>query len=336
MTLATFVPVPAHVPVPAFPALGARPAAVAAAVSRGAVVAVLAVQLLWPGGWGSAAWIPLVAGLLLGLPHGAVDHLVPGHRLGRSTARTAGIAVAYALLALVVLVAFRRWQGPALVLFVVLSVAHFGTGETAFHDLRRGRSPGVDVVGAVAFGAAVLVLPLLHHRGAVAPVVALVVPGSTGLLPAGPSRAGEAAVLAVLAVAVVVRISRSQQGPAAELVLLSVAALVVPPAAFFGAYFGAWHSGRHTARLLAEDPANADDLAAGRLRGPLLRFARTAALPTAAASGTVLALWAAAGGWQAFVAADLSVLAALTVPHVVVVCWLDAQQRRAARCVLSR
>ena len=320
----------------AAPALAERPAAVAAAVSRVAVFAVLAVQLTLPGGWGSAAWIPLVAGLLLGLPHGAVDHLVPGFRLGPSAGRAALVAVAYAVLALVVLVAFRAWPGPALALFVLVSVAHFGTGETAFADLRAGRAPTLDVVGAAAFGAAVLVLPLLHHRDAVAPVIALVVPGSTGLLPAGPSHAGELAVLVLVAAAVAVRLAHGRKGPAAELALLTVAAFVVPPAAFFGAYFGTWHSGRHTARLVAEDPANAADLAAGRVGRPLLRFARTAALPTAGALGTVLALWATAGGWQAFVAADLSVLAALTVPHALVVTWLDAQQRRAGLTPLTR
>jgi Brp/Blh family beta-carotene 15,15'-monooxygenase len=288
------------------------------------------VQIALPGGWGSGAWIPLVAGLLLGLPHGAVDHLVPGFRLGRSLRRAAFVAAAYAALALVVLVAFRSWPGPALALFVVVSVVHFGAGETAFHDLRAGRPPRVDVLGTAAFGCAVLVLPLLHHRDAVAPVIALVVPGATGL-PAVPSRAGELAVLLLVAVAVGVRAVRAQRGPGAELVLLTVAALVVPAPAFFGAYFGTWHSGRHTARLVIEDPANAADLAAGRLGRPLLRFARTAALPTAAALATVVALWAAAGGWQAFAAADLSVLAALTVPHVLVVAWLDAQQRSAWR-----
>ena len=113
--------------------------------------------------------------------------------------------------------------------------------------------------------------------------------------------------------------------------LLTVAGLVVPVAAFFGAYFGTWHSGRHTARLVAEDPVNAADLAAGRLGRPLLRFARIAALPTTAALATVLALWVSAGGWEAFVAADLAVLAALTVPHVVVVTWLDSRQRSAGR-----
>ena len=313
------------------PLLAARPAVLAAAVSRGAVTAVLAVQLLVPGGWGPTAWVPLVAGLLLGLPHGAVDHLVPGFELGPAALRTAVVAVAYALLALVVLAAFRAWPGPALALFVVLSAAHFGTGETAFHDVRAGRAPGVDVLGAAAFGTAVIVLPLLHHRDAVAPVVALVVPGTAGLLPAGPSRVAELAVLAVVAAAVGVRMARRRFAAAAELVLLTVAALVVPAAAFFGAYFGTWHSGRHTARLVAEDPANGADLGAGRLGRPLLRFARTAALPTVAAVATVLALWVTAGGWEAFVAADLAVLAALTVPHVVVVTWLDARQRRAGQ-----
>jgi len=50
---------------------------------------------------------------------------VPGFRLGRSASRAALVAAAYAVLALVVLVAFRAWPGPALALFVVLSVAHF-------------------------------------------------------------------------------------------------------------------------------------------------------------------------------------------------------------------
>ena len=112
-----------------------------------------------------------------------------------------------------------------------------------------------------------------------------------------------------------------------ELALLAVTAVVAPPLAAFGAYFGGWHSVRHLARLLAEDPANAPELRAGRLARPLARFARAAALPTAAALATVLALWALAGGWRAFVAADLVVLAALTAPHLVVVAWLDRRAR---------
>ena len=59
-----------------------RPDRVATAVSVVAVGAAVAVELLVPGGWAAWAWLPLVSGLLVGLPHGAVDHLVPARRLG--------------------------------------------------------------------------------------------------------------------------------------------------------------------------------------------------------------------------------------------------------------
>ena len=306
----------------------ARPALVAAVVSRSAVGAVLAVQLVVPGGWAALAWVPLVVGLLAGLPHGAVDHLVPGYVLGRSRRRLAAVVAGYVLLAALVLAAFETWPGPALVVFVLASAAHFGTGETAFDDLRSGAAPRVDVLGALAFGGAAAVLPLVAHPDAVAPVLAAIVPGSSGRIAQPFAVAAEAAVLLLVAAAAALRVARGRRASAAELVLLAVTAAVAPPLAAFGAYFGGWHSVRHLARLLAEDPANGDDLTAGRLARPLARFARAAALPTAAALATVLVLWALAGGWQTFVAADLVVLAALTAPHLVVVAWLDRRQRR--------
>jgi Brp/Blh family beta-carotene 15,15'-monooxygenase len=308
----------------------ARPAVVAAVVSRAAVGGVLAVQLRVPGGWGRAAWVPLVVGLLAGLPHGAVDHLVPGYALGPSRRRLVLVVAGYVLLAAAVLLAFRAWPGPALAVFVVASAGHFGAGETAFDDLRRGVAPRVDVLGVAGFGAAAAVLPLVAHPDAVAPVLALLVPGSSGRLPA-PVAAFLLVVALVLVIgAIVARLARGRRGSAAELALLAATAALAPPLAAFGAYFGGWHSVRHVARLLAEDPANAADLGAGRLARPLGRFARSAALPTAAALATVLALWVVAGGWETFVAADLVVLAALTAPHLVVVAWLDRRETRRA------
>ena len=170
-------------------------------------------------------------------------------------------------------------------------------------------------------------LPLVAHPDAVAPVLALLVPGSSGRLPARVAPLLTASALAVVGVAIAVRVARGRRASAAELALLAAAATLVPPLAAFGAYFGGWHSVRHVARLLAEDPANTADLGAGRLARPVGRFARSAALPTAAALATVLGLWALAGGWQAFVAADLLVLAALTAPHLIVIAWLDRHVR---------
>jgi hypothetical protein len=41
------------------------------------------------------------------------------------------------------------------------------------------------------------------------------------------------------------------------------------------------------------------------------------------------ALWAAADGWLGFVATDVPLLAALTLPHVLVVGWLDRAEGQA-------
>ncbi|MGY1682355.1 beta-carotene 15,15'-dioxygenase, Brp/Blh family [Geodermatophilus sp. SYSU D01176] len=303
------------------------PAGAATAVSGAAVAAAVVVQVAVPGGWGHAAGVVLVAGLLLGLPHGAVDHLVPAARLHWPAARVAGFAAGYAALAAAAWLAFRSWPGPALLVFVAVSVWHFGTGETAFADLRADRPVRRRAPAALVAGAVVLLVPLVRGAAETAAVVAAVVPGSDGTLPAGVRTAVLALVPAAAALLAGDLLRRRQLVEAAELAGLVVLVLVVPPLAAFGVYFGCWHAVRHVARVVAEDPGSAADLAAGRLGRPLRRFAVRAAPPTAAVLVVLALLWSAAGGWRAFVAADLPLLAALTLPHVLVVGWLDAAPR---------
>jgi hypothetical protein len=78
--------------------------------------------------------------------------------------------------------------------------------------------------------------------------------------------------------------------------------------------------------MLTVEPGCADLVVAGRDRAAVLRLVRLAALPSIAALTTVVAL-----GWITVTAADptvvvaeiLRLLLALTVPHMVVVWWLD-------------
>jgi Brp/Blh family beta-carotene 15,15'-monooxygenase len=294
---------------------------------------VLAVQVLVPGGWGGLAWIPLVAGLLAGLPHGAVDHLVPGYRLGWRLPALGLFALGYAALAALAWLGFHAFPAVALAVFVLVSAWHFGSGETAFADLRAGVPVRRRVLPAAVVGAVVLLLPLARGTGTAAgrQLLAALVPGADGRLPG---------VVPLVVLVVVVPAALGLAGllllhgrrlEAGELALLIAVALLVPPLAAFGVYFGCWHALRHTARVLAEDPANAGDLAAGRLARPLGRFARAAALPTAAVLAALAVLWSAAGGWRGLVVTDLPLLAALTLPHVLVVGWLDRVEGRPAQ-----
>ena len=298
------------------------PLRTATAVSLGAAALALAVEVLVPGGWGTAAEPVLIAGLLLGLPHGAVDHVLPDARLGPSLRRRAAVGGLYAGLAVLTYVAFRAAPGPGLAVFVALSVWHFGTGETAVADLRSGspvrRRPGA----ALVLGSVVLLVPLARPSPEAAAVVAAVLPGHPGDEPLLPPQVVPVVVAAavLLGAALLLRRRRLE---ALELGVLLAVALLLPPPAALGVFFGAWHSLRHVARVVTEEAAGASP---GRPAAALLRFLRSAALPTAVALGALLVLERLAGGGEGLVAALVPVLAALTVPRALVVAWLDRVQ----------
>lgn len=277
-------------------------------------VALLA-GLLAPEALTTAGPALLVLAGLLGLPHGAVDHLAWGWAQGQTRPR-APVVVAYALVAVLAVVVALLVPVPALLLLLALSAAHFAEGEVGWHRL-RGRAPCWPA--GLAAGLAVVALPLTLRPNDVRPLLTALDPGLPGILLAQEVRGPllMLTALLVLAGAVATRRSPARLG---ELALVVAVAAVLPPLVAFAAWFAGWHAVRHTARLLALDPRNTDDLAAGRVGAPLRQFARDAALPTAAAllgTAALALLLGLTGGL-------LVALLALTVPHTAVVARLGA------------
>ena len=325
----------------------------------------LAGQFVLPHGWSPLGWLPVGLGLLLGLPHGAVDHLVPAWVRARRTPLwgTLVLLAGYVAAAAVMFGLLQRYPLPALLVFLIASGLHFGTGEVQYDRLRRpvassavitpvragggrGRTvagtamPAAAVPAAVvpvlAWGGASVLLPLACWPSQVAPVLEALAPGSPALLLApGPRHAATVVVLLAAAWTVARAAWRRRYRPALELTLLVTVFLLVPPLVAFAGYFGAWHSTRHIVRLLAADPANTAELSAGRLAGPLRRFARSAAWPTAAALLALIALLTATHGTRSLLTADLTLLASLTAPHLLLVAWVDRQPARLVAAGLS-
>lgn len=300
----------------------------ATAASLGAASAALVVSLLVPGWWRLDGWV-LVGGLIMGLPHGAMDHLVPRLRLSSPPGwwRTSLFGVVYAAVAAVAWLLFRAFPETGTCVFIALAVLHFAAGEGTFAALRAGVASHNALRGAVAATAAVVVtlLPVTLHWRQVQHYLVALIPTVQVQLPE-PALHLTTTTLLICAGAAAASAAIHRLWPEAlELCVLTALAVAAPPAVSFGVYFGAWHSVRHLAVLVEEDPQNASALASGRTRGPLARLARDVAGPTAVAALVVVALWqwSANGDLQHFVAADLAVLAGLTVPHAIVVWWLD-------------
>ena len=250
----------------------------------------------------------LVLAALLGLPHGAVDHLALGWSEGRRGPARPALLVAYAGGAVLVAAAALTAPVPAVLVLLVLSAAHFAEGEVAFDELRGG--PGLRLPAA-AVGTAVVALPLLLRPDQVREVVTALDPALPAVL--AQVRLPVLVLTGVLVVAgLVVGVRARAVVPTAELVLVVGAALVAPALLVFAAWFGAWHAPRHLVRLLDLQP---DGGAGERAR----RLALGALAPTAAALAGLGALAATGHGLPAAV---LVVLLALTVPHAAVVARL--------------
>lgn len=265
-------------------------------------------------------------GLIAGIPHGAVDHLM-ATRLARGRS-LAVIIGAYAGLAALVWV-LLRWAGPtALAAVVVLSAIHFGLGELEVSRRLTGWRPSaLPAIATVVAGSGALALPLARSGEQFSAVAAAVSPGLARVLAAPPLQVGvTAGWLACAVITIVAALRAGHPVVALDIVLIGALGMLAPPLVAFSVWFGGWHALRHSARLLTVEPGCAALLADGRRRRAVHRLARLAALPALAVLAAVGALvWVTLASPEPTVAVAeaLRVLLALTVPHMAVVLWLD-------------
>ncbi len=274
----------------------------------------------------TAATVLVGLALIVGVPHGAVDHLMAERLTGRvplplvvvGYAGTAGAA--WALL---------QWGGPAAFLAVIaLSGLHFGLGELEVaRELTGWRPARLTAAAIVIAGSGALALPLARSGDQFAAVADAISPQLAQALGAAPVQFWATAGWAGAAlIAVAASLRSGHPGVALDIGLIGLLGVVAPPLVAFAVWFGGWHALRHSARMLTVEPGCSALLAAGRRRAAVRRLARLAAPSTIAALATVAVLgWygANAGDPVAVLAVVLNLLLALTVPHMVVVMWLD-------------
>lgn len=312
----------------------ASPADAVRVLSIGGMLAVAALSLSPIGGDANLAWLVLAVGLLVGLPHGAVDHLVPSWEAGEGVGRPSFVLVAgYVAIAAVAFTALQVAPLTVAAGFLVVSAWHFGTGDVVVHERDAGRLPVPRWVAAVAFGLPPIALPIAVHADTVAPVLTGLAPGLAVLTDDGVRATMLAVTILFVAVVAFVALTAGRTAMVVDLLVLLVTFVLTPPLLAFAVYFGLWHAARHVARLLELDPRNDAELARGLVLAPLGRFARSAAWPTLVSVVVLLGLWWGAGGAQGMVEAHLGLLVALTMPHVGLVAWLDRRPRPGRRDV---
>ena len=336
----------------------ARVAPPVALLGWGTTLAALAWFALAPASAEAAAYVPLLVGMVfVGLPHGALDHLVP-LRLGAPWAqRRLGMALflsGYVALAAAYLLLWSVAPGIAFLGFLLATVAHWGQGDLDFLErfLGRRRMGRLDRLAAIALrGALPVALPVLLQTEVAEGLLA----AAAGALGAtvgdfdlgGPAvRSFLGLLLGVAGLAYLLGLRRAWAGwvgralDVGEVLVLVALFAWVPAYLAIGTYFLAWHSLRHLARLLLLREGDVRAVATGDASGPVRRLARdlTPITVVALAFLALLTAWAAprlddVGG---FVALYLVWISALTMPHLAVVAWMDGSDDRGDRRALGQ
>lgn len=298
-------------------------------------------------------YVPFVISLvLLGLPHGALDHLVPS-RLAQRAPERRGMAFVVLLYLVVGGAVVLLWfLNPALafVAFILTTWFHWGQGDLFVEGTRIGAGlpSRLTRAGMLAVrGALPMVVPLVAAPAAylgvfqdTTGVIAAPTVDLTPLFESGMLRALIIAGLLLLGALTFAATARARWGTAegrrawwgdlGEVALLAAFFTFVPPILAIGLYFCLWHSVRHIVRLSLLDPGSREPLSTGRFLVVARRFAVQSAPITLAALGLLVVLFLAvpraglSGG--ALLGLYLVLISALTLPHVVVVSIMDIRQ----------
>ena len=286
--------------------------------------------------------------VFLGLPHGALDHLAPLFILHkRLTLRYLALFVlGYAALVIIYLVFWHLSPLAALAVFLLCSWLHWGQGDAYFLRVFDAQPAprsawGRFLIWAVRGGLPILLPPLAHPQ-AFAQVAGGILRWYGERMAWTLTSAQRDAGLAVLALAIAAylwqswRLSRSVfWRDAGEVALLLVYFLVVPAILAVGIYFCVWHSARHIARLMLLDDADRAPLARRQIGRCVLHSAVQALPMTLGALGFLAGLFWWQGrahvgvshhGVGSFVFLYLSLIAALTFPHFLLVLWMDRKE----------
>lgn len=282
--------------------------------------------------------------VVLGLPHGALDHLAPARARGESPTRRRFALVGALYLAVGLSYALVWWLAPvfAFVLFIAITWFHWGQGD--LHALVALSSPSHletasrRALSVTARGALPMLVPLVafpgEYRLVAESLVGLFAGPDLGAAAVAFTPAGRALAATAVGTLVVGSLVASYSADrrriwavdAGETLLLVVYFLVVPPILAVGLYFCLWHALRHVVRLLLVDPVGHERLAESVPKA-LARFAREAAPLTAGALGTIallgLVLAASPTDPNDLFGVYLVGIALLTAPHVLVVGWMD-------------
>lgn len=267
-----------------------------------------------------------VFALAIGIPHGAVDHLVA--LPATSKPKLALLISIYVAVAVLAVLAILHWNKLGFQIVLAMSAFHFGFGDAAFiaeQDRLTGRrrlKPKTQNMFAISSGAIPVLIPLLKESttSALREINPLLIDWAADIAPQL-----KFLIAFFFVTTLVLLVSEKRMREVLDLSVLAALALIAPPLVAFAVYFGCWHAMRHTARLTLILPKAKS---AAEKNNPTGSFMSAVKPGLPALFGTVVVALVIAVLDSSNIDASylwylLVVVWALTVPHMLVTSKID-------------
>lgn len=306
----------------------------------------LLVSLLGSNFESNYIYIPFIfSAVFLGMPHGAVDHLVPRYISDYTT-----VGSLYRIVSLYLIAGFIytiMWfisPSLSLALFILLTILHWGQGDTyiiskVFSADYLTDSKSCLSLGLIIRGSIPMLLPYVFYRDRYIEIIGEIVgifSSGVGVFRYMDSQTAVYIVSGLFALTtityILLCIDKSNDSLDAiyldisELILLILLFYALPPILSIGLYFCFWHSCRHIGRLLDTD----DVLHDYNMLRATKRFIIISTPMTLGGLVLIGAIWSILG--QPMQVGDrllgiyLVGIAIMTLPHFLVVTWMDMKQ----------
>lgn len=296
------------------------------AVSAGLLFILLG--LIFPGFvHGAGPWILLASVVVIGIPHGAIDHIMAEkvYGLDRTWKGTAQFYGGYLGLMFVVGLLWLLEPVIGMLFFFAISIYHFGQAD--MEDFVTPGSSGISwylirgtlVLGLILFSDTSVSYPIMAQALSMDPQVL------AGGLPAGPGALLVLSTLYVVLLAAAVLTGKVIHGwrLLADSVLILLLFLAAGPLIGFAVYFALWHSAGHIVEM--------QQFLKKKNRPMSLKSFYKSAAPFTLISLFGLAVLAginhAFGLEDQFIALMFILISVLTLPHMVIVDRMYAQLR---------
>jgi Brp/Blh family beta-carotene 15,15'-monooxygenase len=264
--------------------------------------------------------------LTLGIPHGAIDHLVA---LPATTKFKWYLLIfAYVVVSVIAVLAILHWNKLGFQLVLVMSALHFGFGDAAFIaekdrlNLRTRMTFKTQTMFAISSGVIPVFIPLLKDTTASAlrEINPLLISWAADV-----SSQIKFLVGFFFVATLILLLKEKRFREMIDLSLLAGLAVIAPPLVAFAVYFGCWHAMRHTSRLTLILPKAIKEAERNNVKGSFLAVVIPGlpALFGALLVALVIALIDGKNIDGSYLWYLLVVVWALTVPHMIVTSKID-------------